>query len=150
MRRPTAVAPPGCDGCDEILLARQKSVPTDYGLPMNREESPYLSVRGEFNYVAIPLHRLGIMAIIVGFECLVIESASIHSASDTNARSFMNPIGTPSGHLTEWKPKEWFPWAFLERRWDHDSLCLHPSQALVRLRCGLKLRSRVDERIDDA
>ena len=56
---------------------------------------------------------LGIMAIIVGFECLVIESADIYSAKGTNARSFMNPSGNPSANVQEWKPKEWFPWAFL-------------------------------------
>lgn len=53
------------------------------------------------------------MAIIVGFECLVIESADLYSAEGTNARSFINPIGTPSASTREWRPKEWFPWAFL-------------------------------------
>jgi hypothetical protein len=56
---------------------------------------------------------LGIMAIIVGFECLVIDSASIYSASGTNARSFINPIASPSASVREWRPQEWFPWAFL-------------------------------------
>ena len=53
------------------------------------------------------------MAIIVGFECLVIESADLYPASGTNARSFINPIGSPSANVREWRPKEWFPWAFL-------------------------------------
>ena len=39
---------------------------------------------------------LGIMAIIVGFECLVIESADLYSANGTTARSFINPAGSPS------------------------------------------------------
>lgn len=56
---------------------------------------------------------LGIMAIIIGFEALVIDSANIYSASGTNARSFINPIGNPSANVQEWRPKEWFPWVFL-------------------------------------
>ena len=47
------------------------------------------------------------------FECLVIDSASLYSASGTNAESFLNPIGIPSASTREWRPKEWFPWAFL-------------------------------------
>jgi hypothetical protein len=53
------------------------------------------------------------MAIILGFECLVIDSANLYSASGTNAESFLNPIGIPSASTREWRPKEWFPWAFL-------------------------------------
>ena len=53
------------------------------------------------------------MAIILGFECLVIDSASLYSASGTNAESFLNPVGIPSANTREWRPKEWFPWAFL-------------------------------------
>ena len=52
---------------------------------------------------------LGIMAIILGFECLVIDSASLYSASGTNAESFLNPIGIPSASTREWRPKEWSP-----------------------------------------
>ena len=53
------------------------------------------------------------MAIILGFECLVIDSASLYTASGTNAESFLNPVGIPSANTREWRPKEWFPWAFL-------------------------------------
>ena len=56
---------------------------------------------------------LGVMAIIIGLECLVIDSANLYSASETNASSFINPIGTPSAATREWKPKEWFPWVIL-------------------------------------
>jgi hypothetical protein len=55
----------------------------------------------------------GIMFIIVGVECLVIDSADFYSAAETNARSFANPLGQPSVGTREWRPKEWFPWAFL-------------------------------------
>lgn len=55
----------------------------------------------------------GIMAIILGFECLVIDSANLYSAAETDTRSFLNPSGNPAAHTTQWRPKEWFPWAFL-------------------------------------
>lgn len=56
---------------------------------------------------------LGIMAIVLGFECLVIDSADIYAAGETDASSFMNPTGAPALHTREWRPKEWFPWLFL-------------------------------------
>ena len=56
---------------------------------------------------------VGIMAIILGVECLLIESANFYSASETNASSFINPIGDPAPDTREWRPKEWFPWAVL-------------------------------------
>lgn len=56
---------------------------------------------------------LGIMAIIVGIECLMIDSAVFYSAAETKASSFMNPMGEPSMDTRHWQPKEWFPWAVL-------------------------------------
>ena len=50
---------------------------------------------------------LGIMAIIVGFESLVIESANFYSIKGT--------IDTAAGggSTVTWQPKEWFPWLVL-------------------------------------
>ncbi|TWU04228.1 hypothetical protein [Stieleria varia] len=56
---------------------------------------------------------LGIMAIIVGIECLLIDSASFYSRSSTTAVDFLDPSGAPSKSITTWKPKEWFPWLVL-------------------------------------
>lgn len=56
---------------------------------------------------------LGIMAIILGVEFLLIDSASFYSASQTSAQSFMNPAGSPSSGVSAWRPKEWMPWACL-------------------------------------
>jgi len=56
---------------------------------------------------------IGIMAIIIGVECMMIESANLYSAAGTQASSFMNPAGTPSIDTREWRPKEWFPWTVL-------------------------------------
>ena len=56
---------------------------------------------------------IGLMAVIVGFECLVIESANVYAAGQTQASTFVNPLGEPSPSTTEWRPKEWFPWVVL-------------------------------------
>lgn len=56
---------------------------------------------------------LGIMAIILGFEFLVIDSATLYKAGETQPASFINPTGSPSGNMSVWRPKEWMPWAFL-------------------------------------
>lgn len=56
---------------------------------------------------------LGLMAIIVGFECLVIDSANVYAAGETNATTFVNPMRGPSPSTREWRPKEWMPWAIL-------------------------------------
>lgn len=56
---------------------------------------------------------IGLMAVIVGLECLVIETAYIHAPSKTEARSFLNPISTPSINTREWSPQEWFPWTVM-------------------------------------
>lgn len=56
---------------------------------------------------------LGLMAIIIGLECLAIESAIFYKPSETRASSFINPIGQPAGDTREWRPQEWFPWLIL-------------------------------------
>ncbi len=56
---------------------------------------------------------LGVMAIIIGLECLAIDSANFYSAKQTNASSFFDPSGSPSLNTRVWRPKEWIPWAAL-------------------------------------
>ena len=56
---------------------------------------------------------VGIMAIIVGMECLVIDSADFYSAGETKAGSFINPATVPASDVQQWRPKEWFPWVIL-------------------------------------
>ena len=56
---------------------------------------------------------IGIMALIFGFECLLIDSATIYGAGETTAVNFLDPSGAPSGSTREWRPKEWFPWTVL-------------------------------------
>tara|TARA_R110002049_G_scaffold72490_2_gene187041 strand:- start:16419 stop:16682 length:264 start_codon:yes stop_codon:yes gene_type:complete len=56
---------------------------------------------------------IGIMALIFGFECLLIDSATLYGAGDTTAANFIDPSGAPSASVRVWRPKEWFPWALL-------------------------------------
>lgn len=56
---------------------------------------------------------VGIMAIIVGLECLVIDSADLYSAAETKAGNFINPATVPAPDVEKWRPKEWFPWVIL-------------------------------------
>lgn len=56
---------------------------------------------------------VGIMAIIIGLECLVIDSANLYSAADTEAGAFVNPVAVPTSNVEQWRPKEWFPWVIL-------------------------------------
>ena len=56
---------------------------------------------------------LGIMAIIFGVECLVIDSASLYAADQTTATSFIDPTGGPAEQTKTWQPKEWHPWMAL-------------------------------------
>ena len=56
---------------------------------------------------------IGVMALLVGVETLLIESATIYSAAGTDAQSFIDPSGRPSGSLRRWTPTEWFPWMAL-------------------------------------
>jgi hypothetical protein len=56
---------------------------------------------------------LGIMAVIVGAESLLIDSASLYSSSETQPSSFMNPGMAPSRGIRVWTPGEAFPWVLL-------------------------------------
>jgi len=56
---------------------------------------------------------IGIMAIIIGVEALLIDSASMYSASDSSAADFVDPGVAPGPTVRTWKPSERFPWAAL-------------------------------------
>ena len=56
---------------------------------------------------------VGIMGIIIGLECLLIDSANFYSAADTEAGVFINPVAVPTSNVHQWRPKEWFPWVIL-------------------------------------
>lgn len=56
---------------------------------------------------------LGIMAIIVGFESLVIDSANFYSSRGSSAAEFLDPSSVPGQSIITWEPKEWFPWVVM-------------------------------------
>ncbi len=56
---------------------------------------------------------VGLMALILGFESLFIDSAVLYSGRQTAAIDFMDPTGVPSGVVNEWRPSDWIPWALL-------------------------------------
>ncbi|TWT83984.1 hypothetical protein CA13_54580 [Planctomycetes bacterium CA13] len=56
---------------------------------------------------------LGIMAIIVGIEFLMIDSATLYEAATAKPISFLDPTGSPAEEATVFRPKDWMPWAFI-------------------------------------
>lgn len=56
---------------------------------------------------------VGIMAIIIGVESLLIENATLYAAGESSAGAFVNPAGSPAKSVQTWQPAEWFPWAVL-------------------------------------
>ncbi len=56
---------------------------------------------------------LGLMGILFGMECLLIDSASLYSARETQASSFFNPASNPASSANLWRPREWTPWVAL-------------------------------------
>lgn len=55
----------------------------------------------------------GFMLVILGFECLMIDSAVVFAASDTTAVEFVDPSAAPGPQTKEVRPSEWVPWIFL-------------------------------------
>lgn len=56
---------------------------------------------------------LGIMTVIVGVECLMIESATVYAAGESSARSFVDPTSSPAPLTRTISPGEFLPWALL-------------------------------------
>jgi hypothetical protein len=75
---------------------------------------------------------VGIMLLIVGGECLVIESATLYAAAESSATDFMDPALPPGTTTKVVSPAEWMPWTLLSlgaivvlyavtlpKRWNH-------------------------------
>lgn len=56
---------------------------------------------------------LGIMAVIVGAESLLIDNANLYASGETQPSSFVNPSAAPSSGTRVWTPGEAFPWVLL-------------------------------------
>ena len=55
----------------------------------------------------------GFMLVILGLECLMIDSATVFAAADTTAAEFIDPSAAPGPQTKEVQPSEWMPWIFL-------------------------------------
>ena len=75
---------------------------------------------------------VGIMMLIVGVECLLIDSATLYGAAQSSAGEFMDPSTPPARSTHVWAPSEWLPWTLLSggaivviyavtlpKRWSH-------------------------------
>lgn len=56
---------------------------------------------------------IGVMAIIIGFESLMIDSATFYKSRATTPGEFLDPTKIAGQTTSTWKPSEWFPWAVL-------------------------------------
>ncbi|WP_153556440.1 hypothetical protein [Roseimaritima sediminicola] len=56
---------------------------------------------------------VAIMMIILGIECLMIESASLYAAKQSSATELMDPTMPPAATTRVWQPAEAVPWALL-------------------------------------
>ncbi len=56
---------------------------------------------------------LGIMAIIIGFESLIIDSATFYASRGSSVSGFLDPATVPGQSTKTWSPSEWFPWVVM-------------------------------------
>ena len=56
---------------------------------------------------------LGIMGIIIGFESLLIDSATFYTARAKTPGEFLDPTKIVGQTTHTWKPSEIFPWLVL-------------------------------------
>ena len=56
---------------------------------------------------------VGIMLLIVGGECLIIDSATVFAAAESSAAEFVDPAATPATVTKRVSPSEWLPWTLL-------------------------------------
>ena len=56
---------------------------------------------------------IGIMMLIVGAECLIIDSATLYQAAEASATDFIDPDLVPGKTTKVVSPTEWMPWTLL-------------------------------------
>ncbi len=56
---------------------------------------------------------VAIMMIILGIECLMIDSASLYAANKSTASNFIDPAAPPAPTTKVWEPSEALPWGLL-------------------------------------
>lgn len=55
----------------------------------------------------------GIMLLIVGVECMMIDSATLYGPAESSASDFIDPSTPPAPSTRVWTPKEWMPWTLM-------------------------------------
>lgn len=53
------------------------------------------------------------MLIILGLECLMIDSATVYAAGEATASEMIDPRAVPGGSTRVLQPTEWMPWTLL-------------------------------------
>ena len=53
------------------------------------------------------------MLIVVGLECLAIDSASLYSASEASAGDYISSTGPLTATTKQFRPSEWLPWSLM-------------------------------------
>ncbi|TWU26648.1 hypothetical protein Pla52o_05010 [Novipirellula galeiformis] len=56
---------------------------------------------------------LGIMAVIIGVECLLIDSATIYQGESAKVVNMADPSGVMASPPKVFRPKDWMPWSLL-------------------------------------
>ncbi len=80
-------------------------------LPFKKHSSP--KQRNPGNMWRSLFLALGLMAIIVGVESMLIENAVVYSSSETRAVDIVAPGAMNAKPTKVWQPGEIFPWALL-------------------------------------
>jgi uncharacterized oligopeptide transporter (OPT) family protein len=55
----------------------------------------------------------GIMLVIVGVECLIIDSATLYGAAESSAADLVDPNRQTVRTTRVWRPSEWMPWSLI-------------------------------------
>ncbi|QDS92863.1 hypothetical protein FF011L_16120 [Roseimaritima multifibrata] len=56
---------------------------------------------------------VGIMMIILGVECLLIDSAAVYKAGKASSAAFADSTMPQAAQIKIWQPAEWLPWGLL-------------------------------------
>ena len=56
---------------------------------------------------------IGIMSIVMGIECLMIDSAALHAANAPSNPSYLSVAATAEPTTRTFRPTEWQPWSLI-------------------------------------
>ncbi len=80
---------------------------------MDNDIGKFLALNGRVMWRSVFI-ALGIMAVIVGVECLFIDSATLYQPEEVRQVSLNDPAFSMSANPAKVvRPKDWMPWAFI-------------------------------------